>query len=183
MAYGFIHSDMEIKLLILYIASRLTAPAPFEVLQEIAMCDGGVGYFDFTNCLEDLVATEHLRLDEAGNYAVTEKGRENGAICEEDLPYTVRQEAARRLNRYNQHMRRQSLVRAEIRPGPEGERLVVLSFRDELTPLMRLTLTVTREEQAKTIEKNYLLHAEEIYTRLLGMLCTEEKPEKDAAGN
>ena len=33
--HGFISDKLEIKLLILYIASRLVEPAPFEVLQEL----------------------------------------------------------------------------------------------------------------------------------------------------
>ena len=33
--FGFISGKLEIKFLILYIASRVVGPAPFEVLQEI----------------------------------------------------------------------------------------------------------------------------------------------------
>ena len=61
--FGFISGKLEIKFLILYIASRVVGPAPFEVLQELSMCDGGVDYFGFSECLADLVRTEHLEVD------------------------------------------------------------------------------------------------------------------------
>ena len=50
-AFGFISGKLEIKFLILYIASRVVEPVPFETLQEVAMCDGGVDYFGFSECL------------------------------------------------------------------------------------------------------------------------------------
>ena len=63
-SFGFISSKLEIKFLILYISARLVEPVPFETLQELSMCDGGVDYFGFSECLADLVRTEHLTLKE-----------------------------------------------------------------------------------------------------------------------
>ena len=93
--FGFISDKLEIKFLILYIAARVVGPVPFEVLQDLSMCDGGVDYFRFSECLADLVRTEHLTLDAAGLYAITEKGRQNSAACESSLPYTVRMQVER----------------------------------------------------------------------------------------
>ena len=67
---GFITDKLEIKLLILYIASRLVGPAPFEMLQDLSMCDEGVDYFGFSECLADLLRTEHLAIDEDDRYVV-----------------------------------------------------------------------------------------------------------------
>ena len=86
---GFISDKLEIKLLILYIADRLVEAAPFEVLQELSMCDQGVDYFAFSDCLADLVRTEHLTLKD-DKYLITRKGRDNIRACESGLPYTVR---------------------------------------------------------------------------------------------
>ena len=95
-AYGFISDKLEIKFLILYIAHRLVEPVPFETLQELTMCDGGVDYFGFSECLADLVRTEHLTLS-GGLYGITDKGRRNSAICENSLPYSVRIQAEQKL--------------------------------------------------------------------------------------
>ena len=64
---------------------------PFDTLLDLTLCDDAVDYFDFSECLADLVKTEHLTLDEeSGLYAITEKGRRNSEICETSLPYSVR---------------------------------------------------------------------------------------------
>ena len=126
--YGFISGKLEIKFLILYIASRLIQPVPFEVLQELSMCDGGVDYFDFAECLADLVRTGHLSRDEEGLYAVTEKGRINGAICESGLAYSVRMQADEGLAAQNERLKRRALVKARAEKRPQGGYTVTLSL-------------------------------------------------------
>ena len=44
--FGFIHEKLDIKILILFILSRLPGEVPPEVLGELCQCDDGIGYFD-----------------------------------------------------------------------------------------------------------------------------------------
>ena len=87
---SFIHDKLEIKFLILYIAARVSEPIPIEGMQELTLCDSGIDYFSFSECLSDLVHTEHLTLSDDGLYAITPKGLRNSEICESSLPLSVR---------------------------------------------------------------------------------------------
>ena len=181
--FGFISGKLEIKFLILYIASRIIQPVPFEVLQDLSMCDGGVDYFDFSECLADLVRTGHLTLSEDGLYAITEKGRLNGAVCESGLPYSVRMEVDQNLVSHNERLKRRALVQARTTPRPEGGYTVTLSLRDELDNLMKLELLVTREDMAKTLQDHFRAEAERIYSRILAVLFeTEDSRERRDGG-
>lgn len=173
--FGFISDKLEIKFLILYIAARIIEPVPFEVLQDLSMCDGGVDYFDFSECLADLVRTGHLSRSEDGLYAITEKGRLNGAICESSLPYSVRMQVDQNLVSHNECLKRKALVQAQVRQRPEGGCTVTLSLSDELDNLMKLELLVTREDMAQTIQKNFKADAESIYSRILAVLFNPEE--------
>ena len=53
--YGFIHEKLDIKLLILFVLRRLPGVVEHETLRGLVMCDGGIGYFDYTDCLSELV--------------------------------------------------------------------------------------------------------------------------------
>lgn len=172
--FGFISDKLEIKFLILYIAARVVGPVPFEVLQDLSMCDGGVDYFRFSECLADLVRTEHLTLDAAGLYAITEKGRQNSAACESSLPYTVRMQVERNLVAHNERLKRRELVEARVKERSEGGYIVELSLRDELDELMGLRLLVTRQEMAQDLQKRFQDRAEELYTKIMGVLWEEE---------
>lgn len=167
--FGFISDKLEIKFLILYIASRVIEPAPFEILQDLSMCDDGVDYFAFSECLADLVRTGHLTLED-GLYEITEKGRTNSAICESSLPYSVRMQVDHNLIAYNEQFKRRALVGAKTEPRSEGGYTVTLSLSDELDQLMKLELMVTREDMAEDLRKRFKKNAEEIYSRILGVL-------------
>lgn len=171
---GFISGALEIKFLILYIAARLVEPVPFEILQDLAMCDDGVDYFDFADCLADLVRTEHLTLDEKGRYAITDKGRSNSEICESGLAYTVRMRAERNIAVYNQKLRRNSLVTAEISVRKSGSYTLSLSLSDELENVMKLDLLVTQEATALELQKRFREQGEKIYGRIIKALFEED---------
>ena len=169
--FGFISSSLEIKCLILYIAARVVGPVPFEVLQELSMCDAGVDYFNFSECLADLVRTGHLEQDERGLYAITAKGRSNSTYTESSLPYTVRKQADGNLRVCNEQLKRRELVGAKVEERREGGFLVTLSMRDELDDLMHLQLLITRRDMALDVQKRFRANAEEIYSSILSVLC------------
>jgi len=63
-----------------------------------------VDFFDFSECMNDLVTSGHLTLSEDGLYAITEKGLRNGQICESSLPYSVRLAADKNITVFNQKL-------------------------------------------------------------------------------
>ena len=152
-AFGFISDKLEIKFLILYIAARVVGPVPFEVLPELSMCDAGVDYFGFSECLADLVRTGHLTVDKNGLYAITDKGRRNSAVCEIHLPYSVRMQVEQNLVSHNEQLKRKALVGAAVEPREKGGYEVTLSLSDELDDLMNLRLLVTRQDMAPSSHK------------------------------
>ncbi|MDE7219191.1 MAG: DUF4364 family protein [Oscillospiraceae bacterium] len=168
-SFGFIKDKLEIKFLILYIMARLVEPVPFETLQELSMCDSGVDYFGFSECLADLVRTEHLRMAD-GLYAITDKGRRNSSVCESSLPYSVRIAAERKLVLCNEQLKRRALVRAAVQPREKGGYEVSLSLSDELDELMSLKLLVTRQDMALELQKRFREGAEELYAKILADL-------------
>lgn len=170
--FGFINDKLEIKFLILYIAARVVGPVPFETLQDLAMCDDGVDYFDFAECLADLVRTDHLALED-GLYVITEKGRRNSAICETSLPYSVRMQAEEALVDCNERLKRRALVGASIHERENGGYTVTLSLRDELDEILKMDLLVTRKDMAVAIQKRFRKDAESLYGQILNLLFKE----------
>ena len=80
MGVGFIRDKLEIKFLILYVAAGVAEPMPLSDIQAMTMIDDGIDYFDFSQCLNELVETEHLRRDQEERYVITPKGLKNSEI-------------------------------------------------------------------------------------------------------
>ena len=93
---GFIHEKLDIKILILFILRRLPGEVEPETLCELCQCDGGIDYFDYSDCLSDLIETGHIKETPTG-YTITDKGAKNAEPVESSLPYSVRMKALKLL--------------------------------------------------------------------------------------
>jgi hypothetical protein len=172
--HGFIHEKLDIKLLILFILSRLPAPVDRGTLDELCQqCDDGVGYFDYSDCLGDLMATGHIT-EEDEEYAITDKGRRNAETVESSLPYSVRAKALKLIAPVETRLARAAMIRAETVTDGSGCR-VSLAMSDGKGEIISLSLLCAGEEQAKKMKKKFRREAEEVYQRIVEILCEEGK--------
>lgn len=167
---SFIHDKLEIKFLILYIAARVSEPIPMEGMQELTLCDSGIDYFSFSECLNDLVQTEHLTLSPEGLYAITPKGLRSSEICESSLPMSVRLLTDRNVAAYNQMLLRRAQVRSRVVPRENGTFTVELRFSDDVDQLMHLELMAATEELARDLAARFQKNPEQVYTQLMNAL-------------
>jgi len=174
---GFIHDKLEIKFLILYIAARIIEPIPFDTVLDLTMCDDAIDYFDFSECLADLVKTEHLTLSEEGFYAITDKGLRNSKICESSLPYSVRLRCDRNLEVWNRKLRRKNQVKANWEQRRNGTYTLRLSLDDDMGSVMDLRLMVPREDMAKLLAERFRKSPEQLYGKIMELLLKEDAAE------
>lgn len=170
---GFIHDELEIKFLILYITARIIEPIPFDTVLDLTMCDDAIDYFDFSECLADLVKTEHLTLSEDGLYSITEKGIRNSKICESSLPYSVRLRCDKNLEVWNRKLRRKNQVKASWEQRHNGTYTLKLALDDDMGSVMDLRLMVPREDMAKLLADRFRKSPEKVYGKIMEILLTE----------
>ena len=164
--FGFIHEKFEIKILILFILRRLPEAIPIDTLAELTLCDDGISYFDFSECLEELVSSGHVTF-ENNLYSVTAKGVRNGEATENNLPFSVRQiaESAVATVRSTQH--RDSMIKTLHRVNEDGTCAVVLSMADGVGDVIKIELNAVGEEQATKLENGFHKNAEKAYNALI----------------
>ena len=182
--FGFIHDKLDIKFLILYIMARVAAPIDLPTLTDLTLCDEGVDYFDFAEAVAELVDTDHLTHAD-DRYAITEKGKRNGGICESSLPYSVRVKCDKNVARLNGQLRRDAQVRAQILPREaDGTCTLRLSLDDGAGNLLTVELLSPSEDQAERLAEGFRSHPEQVYNGILDVLLREadaaEAKEKDS---
>lgn len=173
---GFIHEKLDIKILILYILRRLPGTVDGETLAELCQCDSGVGYFDYSDCLADLVDTGHITESEDG-YCITEKGVRNADAVESSLPYSVRSKAQKLIAPVEERMRRAAMITAKHHDS-QGGVTVELAMSDGVGEIIHLSFLCANEEQAIQIQKNFRRDAEGYYQKIVELLSRKDDKEK-----
>lgn len=165
---GFIHDKLDIKILILFVLRRLPAPVDPETLLELCQVDGGIGYFDYSDCISELLQSEHMTETEDG-FRITEKGARNADAVESSLPYSVRSRAVKRIAPVKERMRRMAMITARHTVDEKGC-MVELAVADGKGELIHLHLLCAGEEQAKGMEKRFRKNAEGYYQKIVELL-------------
>ena len=171
---GFIHDMLDVKILILFVMSRVSYPVNMQEIYELCYQDDCLSYFDVCTAVPEMVKSGHLRELENECYAVTEKGKADGSLTEDSIAFTVKQKAENAVDRFNRQIRRSSFVKTQILPRETGDFSVIMSLDDEMGNLMTLELVAPDQRQAVRLAKLFESKAENVYNLTMMELLDEE---------
>ena len=176
---GFIHDMMDVKVLILFVASRSNYPLTSQELYELCYQDDCLSYFDVCTAIPEMVASGHLKEVEQERYEITEKGREAGSLTADSIAFTVKQRAENAVARFNRQIRRSSFVKTQVIPREGGDYSVILSLDDDMGNLMTLELMAPDQRQAVRLSRLFEKKAEDVYNLTMTELLDDEDALED----
>ena len=176
---GFIHDMMDVKVLILFVAARASYPMTTGEIYELCYQDDCLSYFDVCTAIPEMVKSGHLKQLPEERFEITDKGRQDGALTEDSIAFTVKQRAENAVARFNRQLRRSSFVKTRIVPRGDGSRSVILSLDDDTGSLMTLELAAPDQRQAVRLGKLFEKKAEDVYSIVMMTLLDEEDSLED----
>ena len=172
---GFIHDMLDVKVLILFVTARSSFPMTMQEVYEVCYQDDCLSYFDVCTAIPEMVVSGHLRDLGDGKYEITEKGRQDGALTEDSIAFTVKQRAENAVSRFNRQLRRSSFVKTQILPRQNGDFSVIMALDDEQGNLMTLELMAPDQRQAVRLGKLFERKAEDVYNLMMAELLDDEE--------
>jgi len=171
---GFIHDMLDVKVLILFVASRSSYPMTMQEIYELCYQDDCLSYFDVCTAIPEMVKSGHLQQVDEERYQITEKGRQDGELTADSIAFTVKQRAENAVARFNRQLRRSSFVKTQMFPRENGDYSVVMSLDDETGNLMTLELMAPNQRQAVRLSRLFEKKAEDVYNLAMMALLDEE---------
>ena len=171
---GFIHDMLDVKVLILFVMSRVSYPVDLQQIYELCYQDDCLSYFDVCTAVPEMVKSGHLKESESDCFEITDKGRADGSLTEDSIAFTVKQKAENAVDRFNRQIRRSSFVKTQIIPRESGDFSVIMSLDDEIGNLMTLELLAPDQRQAVRLGKLFERKAENVYNLTMAELLDEE---------
>ena len=172
---GFIHDMLDVKVLVLFVMSKVNYPVTAQEAYELCYQDDCLSYFDVCTAIPEMVASGHLTALEGDRYEITEKGRETCGLTEDSIAFTVRQRAENAVARFNRQIRRSSYVKTQIIDRENGECAVIMSLDDDMGNLMTLELQAPDARQATRLSRLFENKAENVYNLIMTELLDEEE--------
>ena len=174
---GFIHDMMDVKVLILFVMGKVNYPVSIQQIYELCYQDECLSYFDVCTAIPEMVASGHL-VEAEDHYEITEKGRQDGALTEDSIAFTVKQKAENAIVRFNLQLRRSSFVKNRILPREDDTYTVMMTLDDETGNLMNLELMAPNRRQALRLSKFFEQKAERVYNLVMSELLSTEEDEE-----
>ena len=171
---GFIHDMLDVKILILFVMSRVSYPVTNGEIYELCYQDECLSYFDVCTAIPEMVKSGHLKEVEDDRYVITEKGKADGNLTEDSIAFTVKQRAENAVAKYNRQIRRSSFVRTQVIPRDSGDYSVIMALDDEMGNLMTLELMAPDQRQAVRLGRLFEKKAEMVYNLTMAELLDEE---------
>ena len=171
---GFIHDMMDVKVLVLFVMARSEYPMTVQEIYELCYQDECLSYFYVCTAVPELVQSGHISALDEDRYEITEKGRNDGALTEDSIAFTVKQRAENAVSRFNRQLRRSSFVKTQVVPRDGEDFSVIMSLDDEIGNLMTLELVAPNQRQAVRLGKLFEGKAENIYNLIMTELLDEE---------
>ncbi len=170
---GLIHEELDIKILILFILRNLPGTVDPDTLSQLCRCDSGVGYFDYTDCLYDLVENGNIAEKPGKGFQITEKGIRNVDAVYKSIPASVREKALKELAPVKRRMERAQMIETRHYRTDKGL-FTELSMSDSKGEIIRIRLAAGSEGSAVMLEENFRENAEKYYNKIIEILSTKE---------
>ncbi len=172
MPHGFIRDLLDVKVLILFVTARVQSPVTAQQIYELCFQDDSLSYFDVQQAIWQLVDSGHLCKNEDETYTITAKGRDNGAITEDAVAYSLARRVTMAVDQFNLEQRRGQYVKTET--GRQGDGYYVqMKLDDELGNLMQLRLMAPSQKQARKLANAFQKNAEAFYQTVMEILLED----------
>ena len=148
--HGFIHDMLDVKVLILFVASKALYPLSLQKIYELCFQDDCLSYFDVSVAVPQMVESGHLEKTGEDEYVITDKGREQEEVTSDAIAYPVMQRA---------------LAAVDF----SG----VLGLDDEKSNLMTLELMAPTQTQGRALARAFSRRAEKIFQLVMTELLEE----------
>lgn len=176
---GSPNSQVEIKMLLCFILSKIKDAMSFAGLYEAFGQDALVNYFELVEALDQLVAQGHLRCSNLPGreslYSVTPLGEQAAEEFTPILPLSVRDRALQAAERLLERQKRLSELVVDISAAPGGGFTMELSIPGEDCALVKFSLYVPTKEQCDEIRRHFLNAPSFIYKGVLALLTGDRQ--------
>ena len=165
------------KLIVLYMLRQIDFSMTLSQISDFVNGKGYTDYFTLQSAISELMETELVHCEHIQNtsfYTITPEGEEAIGYFENQLSHALKQDIIDYLKENRLQLRDEVSVLSEYYRNTSGEYDAVCRVREKNADLIRLTVSVPEEKQAKMICRQWKEKCQNVYAYVMKELMTEE---------
>ena len=171
---GGLRSVSSIYLLVCYIVENIDSRVTRDIIVQ-AVCESATAnYFEVTDAIGKLIGNGTLIESEDGALSLNKSTGADIELVEKDLPYTVRENSIKLVQKIIAKEKYRRENEAEIIEENSGFS-VILNISDGNTEFMRLKLYASTMEQAQMIKEKFLTNPAGVYESVINGIFQNEE--------
>ncbi len=174
---SLLRDKTDVKIFILYLMRNIGYPLSYHDIDAIVRQDGIVDIISFSECFSELLETENVREERAGDgafvYAITEQGIHVADNLQSSLLDLIRTTSLQSALRTLSFQKRGCRCTTEEEVCPDGRILLTCTILEREAVLMQVTLKVDNREQADRMKRNFYMRPEVIFRGEMALLSGE----------
>lgn len=166
----------DIKIFILYLLRNIGYPLDFANINDIVLQDGVVGYFEFAECLSELIEAGNISETKNGQsvlYEITEQGKMVSDNLQSEIRPFIRERSLKSALRFLDFQKkgwRTDCEYTELENGRYAFTCFVLEHKKEI---MRISVTVDSKNTLDKMMHNFRQRPETVFKGLMAILTGE----------
>ena len=164
------------KLFVLYMLRQADFPVTGSHIDECLLNGDYISYFDLKAALDELARSGLIRAQSRGTityYTITAVGQDTLAPLAGDIPASIQTDIRAFMKENRERMRDESSVFAEYERQSNGEYEVRCRAVENNSDLIRLSITVPDEDQARTACLRWVTRCQPIYEFVMQNLLSQ----------
>ena len=160
----------DIKVFLLFLLDNIARPIDHTTLMKIVEENTDEIAFDYPECLNQLVASDHLLFDEYEDekyYMISDKGRMVASQLYDSLDKNFREKSLRCAIKHISLSDRGASIKAYVTETESKKYKVTMEARDRFGEVMSVSVTVNSKSEAETIKRNYEMKPDGVYRGVL----------------
>ncbi|MBE7038991.1 MAG: DUF4364 family protein [Ruminococcaceae bacterium] len=178
MEFMYQPTELELKLSVLYVIKHLKTKATGPLLHNIIGSVVKTNFFEIGHIVYLLIESKNLTemmIDNETAYIITNEGEASVGYFYKDIPYSVREKLLNAVDKINKQIKFESEIIADIEPASYKSFMTKCEINEGGEKLLGLELNVGTREMAKKCSEYFKEHYEEIYTKIVTIMCSEIK--------
>ena len=166
-------TEYEMKLIVLYVISKLKTSATYTILDYVISSVVDMNYFALQEYILNLIEVgdiAEVEIEKSSVYTLNASGEETIGFFEGKIPFSIREKLDVMVKKVNDNANPSNKTEVDFYPLNEKEYGVKFTLKEDNITMLSLDVYIGDRENAKKVCNYFKQNTNDVYSKILGIV-------------